>query len=87
MTEPSNYQINYSRAYPLSSFAAYPEWPQQKTDGAATDVAFLHSDYVVRQGTGLDDEIIFADASESWLVFCRDQLGFDKQKAEVLEDS
>lgn len=41
------------------------------------DVLYLQDSYVVTDGVFRDENVVFADASEEWKVFCQETLNFE----------
>jgi hypothetical protein len=65
----------YCKAYPATAFTAFPGWVQ--SPGAEpSDYLFLHDTFVVTRGIYLDSDIAFDGVTQSWIDFCRDNLGF-----------
>ncbi len=43
---------------------------------ADEDVLYLQESYVVTDGVFLDEHVVFADVSDDWMRFCREELAF-----------
>jgi ankyrin repeat protein len=77
----------YAAAYHLEELRRYPGWPAAVESGAESnggqpegaadgDVVFIHQDYKVMKSIWPDENVLFADVTEQWKDYCRNELKF-----------
>jgi ankyrin repeat protein len=81
----------YAAAYHLEELRRYPGWPAAAESGtesgaesnggqpeghADDDFVFIHQDYRVMKSIWPDGSVIFADVTEQWKDYCRNELKF-----------
>lgn len=78
----------YCKAYQLKEFRRFVGWreneevarleegEEQPRPLSDDDVVYLQENFVVTDGTFIDERIIFENATEKWKQFCREELKF-----------
>src|ERR1700683_4950808 len=70
----------YCRAYPASSFCAFPCWKElalESTESLSdSDIIFLHQDLTVTRSVVHGANVLLAAPSPEWRHFCVNTLGF-----------
>jgi hypothetical protein len=84
---------NYCKAYPITRFQEYPEWPSASAlpapaagnESAAhedpqaihPDYLFLQENYSVTKGVFIDEAVVFDQVTPAWKDFCVNVLKFE----------